>query len=515
MVGAGICTTMVSFINAAILNSLININFNEFFQNILKLILVFTGFLCFTYLHIRKTAETTQKMSKHLRYLVITKLGNLSNTDFSYKNQGIYISWLSNDISQIEQAGFARFYELLMNTINLSLALMALAYIHWSLLILTMIEIVIIINLPRLFGNKLQTEAVNVASVNEQAIAKSTNLLAGFSTFHLYNNLFYMTSELKKQFELLEQSKNKQSYLMAKVAIIGGVGNVIGQISAYTLSGYLVLLSQFTIGMITAVASLSSNIFNTVGNLSQYFASIRSIEPLIKKIDDFSADNSNINKKTLEKLPNLQSRIIFQDVSFGYDGQKNIFKNLNYSFDKNKKYAITGASGSGKSTVLNMIIKNVTPDNGHVFIDNKDLRFVTQESILSKMTIIEQKPYVFNGTIRENICLGDSFTDSEIVTVLNQVNLSEYAQNIKAVINENGTNFSGGQSQRLALARGLIRNKKILLMDESTSSLDKKTALRIESFILDIPDMTVIMISHHLDESIKKKLDGIMMLPIS
>lgn len=512
MLGAGISTTFVSFINAMILNSLVNMDFSVFFQNIIKLIVVFSFFLLFTYLHIKKTAEATQKMSKHLRFLVIGRLEHLNTVSFTQKNQGVYVSWLSNDINQIEQAGFTRIYELLMNTINLLLSLIALTYIHWSLFIITALEILIIINLPKIFGKKLQTEALNVASVNERAVDKSTNLLSGFSTFHLYNNLSYMISELKKQFKSLEQAKNKQSFLMAKVAITGGLGNVIGQISAYTLSGYLVLLGKITVGMITATASLSSNIFNTAGNLSQYIASIRSIEPLIQKIVDFSNEDEDDKNQALETLPDIQSGIEFQNVSFGYDEQNLIIKDLSYRFKLNKKYAITGPSGSGKSTILNMIIKNISPNKGCVLVNHANIHNVTQESILSKVTIIEQKPYVFNGTIRENICLGDTFTDAEISDVLNYVELLEYGQNLNAIITENGSNFSGGQRQRLALARGLIRNKKILLLDESTSSLDKKTAKKIESLILDIPDISVIMISHHLDETIKQKLDGILEL---
>ncbi len=512
MLGAGISTTLVSFINAMILNSLISMNFNGFIQNIIKLIAVFSLFLIFTYFHIKKTAETIQKKSTYLRFLVISKLKNLNTSDFASKNQGVYVSWLSNDISQIEQAGLVRVYELLMNTINLLLALIALAYIHWSLLLLTMMEILIIVNLPKIFGKKLQAEALNVASTNEGAVDKSTNLLSGFSTFHLYRNLSYLISELKKQFATLAQAKNKQSFLMAKVAIIGGLGNVIGQISAYTLSGYLVVLGKITVGMITATASLSSNIFNTVGNLSQYLASIQSVEPIIRKLVDFSAENSQDQNQTADNLSSSQSGIAFQNVSFGYDQQNPIIRELNYCFKLNKKYGITGPSGSGKSTILNMLIKNISPTKGRILMGQDDLQNVSQDAILSKITIIEQKPYVFNGTIKENICLGDSFTDAEILAVLKAVDLPAYGQNLNLTVTENGTNFSGGQRQRLALARGLIRNKKILLLDESTSGLDKQTALKIESLILAIPDITVIMISHHLDESIKQKLDDILVL---
>lgn len=159
-----------------------------------------------------------------------------------------------------------------------------------------------------------------------------------------------------------------------------------------------------------------------------------------------------------------------------------------------------------------MITKNLNPTEGKIYFNNTNIESIGEKDILNSITYIEQKPYVFNGTIRENINLGDNFTDSEIEEVLRYVGLDSFTKNLDSIISENGKNFSGGQLQRISLARGLVRKKSILLLDESTSSLDKEIALQIENLILDIADISVIMISHHLDPSIRKKLDGVLTL---
>lgn len=510
IVGAGVSTTLASFVNASILNSLIKFNLELFLMSVFKLILVFLFFLTFTYFQIIQVRKTTQKMSKYLRFKIIEKVTTLSSTEFKKNSEGDYISWLSNDINQIEEQGITVFYELLTNVINLSLAIIALLYIHWSLLILTVIEIFIIIQLPKLFGDKMKKSTLKITETNQAAVSKTTNLLAGFSTFFHFNNLGYLASELKKEFSNIEEAKNKQTTFMAKVTIIGGLGNVIGQISSYALTGYLVLLGRLSVGMLTTTSSLSSHVFNTVGNLSQYIATINGVEPLIEKINTFSLPSEI--QKNVKTVSSLKSGIELKKLTFGYEEKEPILKNINYKFDLNKKYAISGNSGTGKSTILNLIIKNLEPTDGKIMLSNSDIKDISVESLLSNITYIEQNPYVFNGTIRENLSLGDVIEDKDIKNVLEYVDLKEFSNQLDILITENGSNFSGGQKQRLALARGLVRNSSIILLDESTSSLDEKTALSIENFILDIPDKTVIMVSHHLSSNIKNRLDGILNL---
>lgn len=511
MLGAGISTTLASFVNASILNSLIKFDFDLFLSSIIKLIIVFAIFLTFTYFQITQSRKTTQKMSKYLRVKVTDGFSTLSAADFKKQNEGYYTSWLSNDITQIEENGFSMFYELLSNSINLTLALIGLLYIHWSLLVMTLIEVIIIMQLPKFFGKKMKEATVKIAESNNSFISKTTNLLSGFSTFFVFNNLGYLVTELKKEFSNLEQAKNNQTSFMAKVAIVGGLGNVVGQISSYALTGYLALLGQVTVGMLTTTASLSSNVFNTVGNLSQYIAAINSVEPLIEKINDVSKTKKK-NSEESSMLSTSIAGIELNNLTFGYEEQAPILKNINYRFEPGKKYAIYGDSGTGKSTLLNLLIKNLAPSAGKITLNNSDIANIKTTDILSKVTYIEQKPYVFNGTIRDNLKLGDNISDEKLIDALKYVGLPEYAKDLDMIVVENGDNFSGGQKQRLALARGLVRDSQVILLDESTSSLDKKTAMSIEKFILGIPNKLVIMISHHMNQEIENELQGVLNL---
>lgn len=511
MILTGIATSLSSFISAQIINSLVQLDFNAFWKSIFLLIGTYLIFLLCKYIQVKLTSKTVQKMSKSLRNSILRRSTIVSPVEFKKNTVGNYTSWLTNDIAQIEQGGLLVFYELLANIINLTVALVSLLFIHWSVFILTVIIMLLIIQIPKLRAKKMRELTLNVSQNNERLSTRATELFTGYSTFYLLSNTSFLKKELTSLFSDLELSKNKQSYLLAKIIILGGLGNIIGQVSSYALSGYLILNSVISVGLITTTTSLNSTIFNTVGNLSQYITSIKSIEPLLDKIYNFNQDYAHVRNEKQE-VTRIKKGIELSDLSFSYDKNKKLLDKINFLFEPNKNYAIVGNSGTGKSTLMNILNGTLTNYSGTLTLDGEDYRNTPIDKILSAVLHIEQTPYIFKGTVRDNIQLNNNFTDLEIKKALIDSGLEEYSEQLDFEISELGSNVSGGQKQRFSLARGLIRNKQIILLDESTSNLDKTTASNIENFILDIPNVTVIMITHHLSEKIKDRLDGILEL---
>ncbi|MDE6547168.1 MAG: ATP-binding cassette domain-containing protein, partial [Lactobacillus sp.] len=163
-----------------------------------------------------------------------------------------------------------------------------------------------------------------------------------------------------------------------------------------------------------------------------------------------------------------------------------------------------------REIIISGQIKNY---QGSVKINNQDEKTLSYDAIREALIYVDQIPYLFNGTIRYNLELGEHFSDQEIFDALRKADLLDYVKELPAGLNtkvgENGTKMSGGQKQRLALARGLLRNRKLFLLDESTSSLDKKSALNVENIFLSQPDITVIFVSHQLHDENKQKFDRI------
>jgi ATP-binding cassette subfamily C protein len=511
ILGAGISTTIASVITANVLDALIQFDWVYFKVSVIQLIFSQASFLFFTYFQIKYINATIQKMANYLRFQVVERIAKMSPIDFKKNTIGSYTSWLTNDINQIEQVGFEKLYELIAAVINILLSIFTLLFIHWSIFLVVIVESIIIIQLPRFVGKKLNEATIAITNQNEQSTSKTTYLLTGYNTFYNFKNLSYFADKIKGEFLMLAKSKNKRAEIMARVAILGGIGNVTGQLSSFALGGYLAFIKIIPIGMIWTVSTLSSRIFNIVGNLSQFIATIKSTSPIIEKINQFIAMDSD-RKENDVPVGKLVKGIKLSNLSYSYNKEKQIFENINYDFLINHKYAIVGESGSGKSTILNILNGTIVDYKGTITLNGLNLSSVDKSSILDCILYVEQNPYILKGSIRENITLGDDFTDNEIGEALQISGLAEFKDHLDYLLDESGSNISGGQKQRIALARGLIRKKEIILLDESTSALDKKTAFEIENFIVNIPNMTVIMVSHNLTDMIKDQLDGILNL---
>lgn len=175
-----------------------------------------------------------------------------------------------------------------------------------------------------------------------------------------------------------------------------------------------------------------------------------------------------------------------------------------------------GESGKGKTTLLNILTGKINNFEGQLKWDEDSYNDINIDSIRNQMIYINQNPYIFNTTIRENLTLGENIVDERLNQIICEVGLSKWIENLpnglNTIIDLNAKNISGGQKQRIALARGLLKNKSIILLDEPTSSLDEKSALGLEKLIFENRDLTVIMVTHNLRDEIKDIADYIVEL---
>lgn len=307
----------------------------------------------------------------------------------------------------------------------------------------------------------------------------------------------------------LGNAKNDHQKTMANVAIAGGIGNVLGQLSTFVVTGILILSKEISIGSFTATESLTANIFNTMGNVSQYISSINGVAPIFEKLNSIPIESY----EPVSIQNHLPLGFSLKDVFYKY-GAKTALNKINYTFGLNKKYAIVGESGSGKSTLLNIMSGKIKDYQGSVMLNNQEISTISYADLFEQMIVIDQKIHLFNTTIRENLLLDDDFSDETIWQALNEVGLKEFVEKLPnqldSFVGENGNLISGGQAQRIAFARGILRNKNIMLIDEGTSNLDKDNSLLIEKNLLAKKNLTLIMITHRLSSTIESQLDGVL-----
>jgi ABC-type multidrug transport system fused ATPase/permease subunit len=232
-------------------------------------------------------------------------------------------------------------------------------------------------------------------------------------------------------------------------------------------------------------------------------------KPLFDKISEMTKYEKEIDKEQVI----FENSIKLENVDFSIENKK-IINNINYSFEKNKSYAIVGPSGSGKTTLLNLLIGKLNNYQGSIKYDNKELNSISQDSLYEIISFIEQSVFVFDDTIINNITMFSKVDEQLLNEVIIKSGLdaliNEKGLNYKC--GENGCNLSGGEKQRIAIARGLIKKSQIMFLDEITSALDNETSNTITNNVLQLNDITKIMITHRLEESVLRNFDEIIVM---
>lgn len=507
----GLCQTFVSVWMASALDYLVDQDLRGFLMVVLRILALFIVYLIFTHFQIVKISQAKQKMATAIRTDITTRIEKTSYNHFHDRQVGTYVSWLSNDIATIEVTAFDNLYQMLTGLIGSLTSIVALFFFHWSLGLWTLVIGGATILLPKIFQKQMGEASLFATKQSEHFLSHVSEYLAGFDTLFSYSLLNRITEKTKEASLALADAKNKQAFVVANVSILAILGNIVGQLSIGALTGYLSWVGIVSIGAFAATTNLAITIFNTIGSVSNQLSHIRAVRPIFEKFETIQEGDGNGNTT----LTSQERGIRLKQLSYSY-GEKEVLKGLTYDFALGGKYAIVGSSGSGKSTLLNILIGKLTDYSGSVTFSNQELNQLSGKALRDSILYIDQAPYLFSGTIRDNITLDESFSEEALTQVIQEASLEDIIDKLPngldTSVGEAGRLLSGGQRQRIALARGLIRGKDIILVDEGTSSLDETSALKIEENLVNNPDLTVIMITHHLRDSIKEKLDGVLAL---
>ena len=517
IVGGATAQILAGVLNARAFNAIISFNLQEFLITMGIITLLWITFLLLLAIRMPYETAVTQCMITEMRKDIAQDLQGLDYVDYHEYKTGSFSSWLTTDINTIETSGFRNFYQIVTMIVQTIGSIIGLIYFHWSILLFSVVGAFITLWLPSLGQKKLHAAMGEMTREQENFLSTISNTLKGFDTLFSYNLLSKIVSAVTGASKKVADKKYNQSKATALTAILGASGNVISQVGVLLLTGYLAFLGATTIGAITAAEALSNNIFNSVGNMAGLLAELRSTQSIFDKFSQISKKKDNEKAQFIKQANDIQ----LNQLSYHY-GDNVVVDQLSYQFEQHKKYAIVGPSGSGKSTLLKILSGRLLDYGGSAKVLGNEIKSTDGSSLRDHVIYLDQDPHMFEGTLRENITLGEEFTAHEINQALEKAGLLSYIELYPGLldkdIGEDGRLLSGGQRQRLALARGFIRNKKIVLLDEGTSNLDNQTAKQIEQGLVNNDELTVIMITHHLSEELREKLDDVLdlgQLPIN
>ena len=433
--------------------------------------------------------------------------------EFSKEKSGKFISILTENMKKIEQDYLHQYFNISKNISLMIFSLVAMFIGNWFLTLLVIIASIIPMMISGFIGQKSASLQNSSMIADQKYLAKVKDILAGFLVIKSFNVKEAIRQDYKNESEKLDEIY----FIKGKFDVLS---NVISQLSgmivflvAFGGGMYLVFGGHTTIGSVTAIVQLVNFVVMPLNEIGMGMSKFREGQATL---DAFEVKDV-IELQTGKTKEYFDDVISFSNVDFSYpNAEEKIFNNLSLQIKKGEKIAIVGMSGSGKSTLLNLLLRFYDVTSGYISIDNQDLQAISAESLYNLMTIVQQDVYIFDDTLKANITLSQSFTEDDIKKAVQQSGLESYILEnelgLQTSCGENGSNLSGGERQRLSIARALIRKTPILLLDEATSSLDNKVTTEIENSILEIQDLTVLVVTHKLNKNMLKKYNRILFM---
>ena len=434
----------------------------------------------------------------YLRCDIFTKILNKDMKDFSLDNSGKYISILYNDIKIIEDSLLNNIFLVISSFISFIISLLFLFSISPSIVTFIVIFGILGFVIPNALSKKLIIEKNNYSHNLEEITSVTKDLFSGFEVIKGFNIGSKINTIFKNSSNTVESTKKKCSILESIIKGFSLSFSVTVYLGVLILGGYLMYKGEISVGTAIIIIQLSTHIVGPVKTSISLINQIKSVSLIADKIDEILYDSCEDIEEI--SLPKFENSIEVKNLDFSYTNDRKALNNINLTFEKNKKYAIVGESGCGKSTLIKLLMRYYKDYNGDILIDNKDIHKIFSNDLYKNMSMIQQNVFMFDDSIKENIKLFANYSDEEVLSICDRSGLSNLISRlpdgINSLVGENGNKLSGGEKQRIAIARSHINNTKILILDESTSALDNETAYNLESSLLSINDLTLIVVTH-------------------
>ena len=450
-----------------------------------------------------------QHISFDMRNQMYRHLQKMSQRFFTSANQGDIITRMTSDVSGVESVVTNTFTSILSNTITLIVAVIAMFQKNW-LLALIGIAVVPLFTLPtRMAGKRRWKLAGEAQACNDEinGILNETLSVSGQLLVKLFGRE-------KSEYERYEEANGRMIRLNIRERMAGrwffmllSTLTTIGPMLLYLVGGILIMKyrSDLSVGDITVLVALLGRMYGPVNSLLNIQVDwIRSMAMFTRIFEYYDMKPEIDDSPDAKELKNAKGEVVFDHVNFTYDGERMILKDICFTLKSGDCVAIVGPSGSGKSTIVNLIPRLWDATSGTITFDGTNVRDLTLHSLRDEVGVVTQETYLFNGTVRENLLYAKpEATEAEMIDACQKANIwdfiSKQPDGLDTMVGNRGLKLSGGEKQRISIARALLKDPALLIFDEATSALDSISEAAIQAAINPlIEERTSILIAHRL-----------------
>ena len=436
-----------------------------------------------------------QSLFSKIHKIKMNFINNISAGDITYR--------LTEDADRVSEVIYKTFQDTLPCVLQLLAVIIYMFYLDWSLTISTFILAPIIVLSVNNFGKR-----VLIASEKSQ---ESTSDLAGLigesingiSTIRSFAAENWIKGRFNTRLRSNKQAKYKTLKLLAIQHPIVGFIEAFGILAILALGALRINLGLLNSEEFSSFFAAILMLIDPISHISTNFNEYKQAEASLKRLKKINMQPMEKDERNLDKIAKINGNIEFNHVSFEYKKDNEVLKDITLKISKGQVIAFVGSSGAGKSTMMSLILKFISPKTGDIYIDDKNIRSISSIDIRSNIALVQQQPFLFSGRIIDVIKMGRNFSEDDVIKSAKIANAHEFILKLPSKyetnITERGSNFSGGQIQRLAIARAILGNPSILLLDEATSALDSDSEAEVQKGLNQaMNNRTVIIVAHRL-----------------
>lgn len=424
--------------------------------------------------------------------------------EYDVQKSSVYLSHFTVDTVTLEEDYLQNFFLLIRYLLTGAASLIVVWTVHYYFVIFILATFWFPLLINHFWSKKITESRMEASRSSGSFLRLLKETLTGFEVETLYGLSGRREEAFRKENHALEMKRFWSRWTKDASGSTGGTASVLIWLGSLLVGSYLALQSLITVGTIVRVNQLLNNLVNPLYRVSLCLTKMKAAKEIYRRVNEELEEGAlpkTAKEKQMEELLEFSDRIELKHVGISFAGRQ-ILKDVGLCFEKGKKYLLTGESGCGKSTLLKLLLDYYPAYEGEILIDGHEMSRVRTESWYCLAAVVGQSDFLFEDTLRNNLCLFREVTEQKLQEILEICCLKHFVElhpgGLEFRIEENGKNISGGERQRICLARALLKGAPVLILDEAFSALDGVTALRIEKNLLSLPEITVIAISHKL-----------------
>jgi ATP-binding cassette subfamily B protein len=437
----------------------------------------------------------TGNLFRKIQKIEMNSFENISAGDITYR--------LTEDADRVSEVIYKTAQDTIPCTLQLLAVIIYMFYLDWSLTLSTFVIAPLVIITVNSFGRRVLLASEKSQESTSNLAGLISESINGMSTVRAFAAEDWIQNKFYKRLNSNKKAKYKTLKLLAFQHPVVGFVEAFGILAILGLGASRINLGLLTSEEFSSFFAAILMLIDPISHVSTNFNDYKQAEASIKRLKKINLEPFENDNKNLKRISNIEGKISFKKVDFEYKKDNQVLKNINLEIKKGEVTAFVGASGAGKSTMMGLILKFITPKNGDIFIDDKNLKLLNTKDIRNNISLVQQQPFLFSGKIIDIIRMGRDFTKEEVIESAKISNAHHFIEELpdkyETKITERGLNFSGGQIQRIAIARAILGNPAILLLDEATSALDAESEAEVqEGLNRAMNNRTVIVIAHRL-----------------